>query len=286
MIGQLFSNRSALMFLGVVAVTAFGTAASFATPATMPAAGTAAAPGIDRKATDGTPLPPVTFEKNAAAAPPRKDAGELELAEQLLLGPPEGLGKRLYSSKASAKLLELRMTRKIEIEQPADRAARPDGERPVVRIIDELDAPWFSWGQGSADVIGFDLQDGVIVKLVLYFRTAAAVNRARMELRDLKGTRWECIGGGAGSRFVYSLPAAARYIVGHPETPAPIRRAMLDRRLVEGMTIEQAIVVLGHPDSIEPSGEGETFTWQMATTESWRATVHNGKITSLGHSVY
>lgn len=54
----------------------------------------------------------------------------------------------------------------------------------------------------------------------------------------------------------------------HPEWPADIRQAVADRRVIRGMTIEQAYCVLGRPARTEKNGNAETWYPRQAVFHS------------------
>jgi hypothetical protein len=57
----------------------------------------------------------------------------------------------------------------------------------------------------------------------------------------------------------------------HPEWPAEIRNAIRDHRVVEGMTKEQAFMVVGEPQSVETSAE------KGVAVEIWHPRQVNGR---------
>jgi hypothetical protein len=143
------------------------------------AAGPATSP-IARKAADGTALPPVTYKgKPAEVVSNPKSPDIIQLKRMLMMPPDQAIRTRFYSSATSLETLSLRMTR-IEAavdSRPGSGVGGVHGAREETKgtrhVIDGLDTAWFTWGLCNADVAGFDLDQGVICRIVLYYKAPA-----------------------------------------------------------------------------------------------------------------
>jgi hypothetical protein len=69
----------------------------------------------------------------------------------------------------------------------------------------------------------------------------------------------------------------------HPEWPAEVRKAVAERRVIEGMTREQAAAVVGTPVSVETSNaQGvEVEVWHPRSTKGEHNAVSTGFPASL-----
>ena len=74
----------------------------------------------------------------------------------------------------------------------------------------------------------------------------------------------------------------------HPEWPPDVRKAISERRLVEGMTREQAAAVIGQPMSVESTSVAgqEAETWRLRQVRvgkrgDWGVRIQNGFPASL-----
>jgi len=121
------------------------------------------------------------------------------------------------------------------------------------------------WGSGPNDPVGYGSlkMAGETVYVWLEGRSPAA-NEFVIEFNDIKTlddfkAAW--------ARAFSAIPLQDE----HPEWPAEIRNAIRDHRVVEGMTKEQAFMVVGEPQSVETSAE------KGVAVEIWHPRQVNGR---------
>ncbi len=149
-----------------------------------------------RKAADGSRLPAVTYAQKPPEIKSDLSAPTLTELKRMLLVPPEKAFKgKLFSTEVSKTVLIPRMTR-IEEAISSQRGTGMSGMRGAREevkhsrhVTDNLGAEWFTWGIADADVAGFDLEQGVVSRLVLYYKSQSKAHKIASEVANLSKSR-------------------------------------------------------------------------------------------------
>jgi hypothetical protein len=139
----------------------------------LPGSRPAVAVGTAGHSADGIEFPPVT-DPNVKAGTARSPQRLPDVCK-LLLFPPGKLTFPVFNTDKSGSKLAQRMSHMVDVP-----GARARGVTHVTRIeVDHLDpaCQWFSLNVANADVAGFEVRNGVIARIVLYYRRTDSVQR-------------------------------------------------------------------------------------------------------------
>lgn len=241
-------------------------------PATRPAA-KAPAKAVERKSAEGVAFPEVVNPN-----PPFKI--KLPFIGERLGGIPEDFGARIHNTAAAG----------------ASAPARVRSER--------AGSEWYCVSLLGADCVGFDLVDGRVSRIQLHYlgshqsplkalengiksMSPKVVANATVEI-SLPGETEPCVRIHATSEFIeFSFLPVHLYLKTHDVKPE-IAKAMRDGKPAMGMTLEQAKILFGEPESSEDAPQGtmvhwETKIWVQAhsSAASYRAVQVNPWLTDL-----
>lgn len=139
--------------------------------------------------------------------------------------------------------------------------------------------PWFSWGQGGADLVGLDLNGGRVCRVILYFDSdrpglnktiAAEMARLGQEIRPGSGAYSVKNTANGMSVTIVARPAARQvefavdpvdmYIASH-DIPPGVAAGLKSHKVVAGMTLEQVVAILGDVESKEELEDKTVCVW-------------------------
>lgn len=142
----------------------------------------------------------------------------------------------------------------------------------------EFNCEWFVIGFAGADAGGFDLTDGRVTRIVLYYNQASPI-RAQDTVRRMnqigRGTKPnECVPKNklgndvpvhadiGTTQITFNVDAVEWNLLYH-QASLDIAKAMRSRLPLQGMSEEQAIATFGKPQSVEELGNGElSMLWE------------------------
>lgn len=211
-----------------------------------------------RRSFDGVDLPPITFPVEGLG-PRDKKAAKFELLNSYLNRAPEELGRNIRSAKTteSENMLNTCMSRYEDADTSKAFTTGDGKERHEIyhgkrRFIDKLPNSWFVKDVGGlgADVVGFELSEGVISRLTLYYPKPSRICDVLIEAAKTQRSpkyvyrvlRYQQV------TYIDVLGTAPIYLATHPHIPVNVRKAMEDFQLIDGMEMEQAEALMGKPD--------------------------------------
>jgi hypothetical protein len=206
-------------------------AATTAAPVTQPA---------PRLATDHVALPDLPDAIVVPAHP--KLPLSLSDLDGCFMAAPESIGVRLFSAAKSAAILNRVF--------PKNHSCRAEYD-------------WFALRLCGADAAGLELNEGVVAGFHLYFQHKAAADRIWKDGAAAKAEGWTRYDDRDGFVEIQKSQAVepALYLFQHPETPDEVKSAMRDRRVIQGMTYEQAQKTLGSPFAVDTLNDATVVTW-------------------------
>lgn len=197
-----------------------------------------------RVSSDGVPLPDVLN--------PAPFKATLPIIRDKLGGTPEEFGGRIFNSEKSKSLLDAKTKYPLKTE-------------------------WFTIGFAGADVVGFDLADGRVVNVVCVFSKArpdmkGEVAKAMSRLGKVDDHQICAVKGSIGTKglpvqfdanqniLMFAADKAGWYAITH-DVSDEIARAMVERRPLVGMSLEQMNAMFGEPSGKEQSADAAAYTW-------------------------
>lgn len=211
-----------------------------------------------RQSGDGVPFPPAP-EKVSPLGP-------LPIIGDRLGNLPEKMGTRIVWS---------------------DRAMKTLGTRGTMYIKQD----WGCFGLFGTDLVGFSISDGVVSRIVLFYSQASEA-KAKSIAAELgksgkpEGNNFTFDGAvhvhasmvrNGGSLNVVFEADAVDWFLSHHEVAANVAAAMRDDRFVEGMTRDEALMLLNRPRSamtdsdVEDRGNGtQVLVWKMFISSGLR----------------
>lgn len=215
----------------------------------------AAAPGGDRKSSDGIPFPEVGKPYLKTSLPAVRDK---------MGAPPEEMGDHVFNSKTSHELLKRKLKGDLECE-------------------------WFVVGFGGADIAGFDLTDGRVSRIVLARAQPSpavaqeiATRIAKMnggkpaqsqvvQPRNEAGDPLPVEVNSTPDRIEFRIDPIELHLQQRP-TSESVKKAMRAHEPAEGMTIDEAKLLFGTPSSDDKSDAQENVTWEFKAPIPYRPT--------------
>jgi hypothetical protein len=205
-------------------------------------------PGSVRASVDGTPYP---------QAGPLKFHASLPYLASKLGGLPEQMGGRIYSVENAADVLK-----RAEIDPST------------------LECKWFVLASGAADIVEFDLSNGRITRIIAVDRTAnssladsisnqwkelvarfpAADPNTAMAKNTTKGPDVPVTATVSPERIEFHVDPVAWYLL-YNDVPTDIAAAMSAKKPIQGMTVEEANLVFGVPDSVTHAEKHDDYVW-------------------------
>lgn len=261
------------IFLGII-LLGMGCATSFAADAEKKTAG---------KSTDGVEFPavefPIQYPAAAAVHPHLTDVAKL------IGHPPRDMAPRILNSEKSKKVLALRLARKISTSSTVN-TNRGDETTSGTRTINgAMTADWFAWDVAGADVVGFDLSDGVISRIVLYYKKPEVAQK--MADQDYPGDTpcpWVLVQDNGAVRFEMDYTDVIHYIVRAKLADQKMAEAMKRKEIVRGMPKEAAVAMFGKPFREKENAMEDRCSWQVKKGEIYGAVFVDGVATEIEHT--
>jgi len=156
------------------------------------AAGPAARPGVAPttrpKSFDGIEYPPLTVVPVKTKIPLHST---LEDVSKMLQHDPATLGIRIFNSDKSEKIKNLRLSYAISSDSSIVTRDGAGGTATEVthnshKIRGSMLSEWFTFNIGEADLAGLELKDGTITEICLFYKNAAAAEKALQTAKDPK----------------------------------------------------------------------------------------------------
>ena len=249
-------------------------AAIGAAPATRPTA-------PQRLSADRVPFPDATSKAVPMVdlAPGRT---QLKDVATLLLRRPDEIGVKVYSAAKSREMLRSRLTYKRETANVSHVTTGTETTHGTATMRGAMDAQWFAITLGNADVAGLELTDGIITRIILFYKDARVAARMGGEYLTGEPCPWCAVNDGGAVRLEAAVSPLVLYLATHPNLSQPIREAMIDTNPVHGMTIEEALITFGKPEQISDGpGGAKEYTWREWQPVRQRAIAHIMSSTDL-----
>jgi hypothetical protein len=235
------------------------------------------------KSTDGIEFPKMEFPIQYPAAPvahPR-----LTDVAKLIGHLPRDMAPRILNSEKSKKVLALRLARKVDASSTNTSGAHTETVSSTRTINGAMTADWFAWGVAGADVVGFDLTDGVISRIVLYYKKPEAAQK--MADQDYPGDTpcpWVLFQDNGAVRFEIDFTDVIHYIVKAKIADQKMAEAMKRKEIIRGMPKEAVVAMFGKPFREKDNAKEDRCSWQLKKGEIYGVVFVDGIATEIEHT--
>jgi hypothetical protein len=234
------------------------------------------------KSADGVDFPKVEFPIQFPAAPATHPS--LTDVVKMIGHPPRDMAARILNSDKSKKALAMRLMRKVSTSSTVNTTRGNETVSGTRTINGAMTADWFAWDVAGADVVGFDLTDGVISRIVLYYKNPeVAKKKADQDYPGDTPCPWVLVNDNGAVRLEADFTETIHYIVKAQIADQKIAEAMKRKEIIRGMSKEAAVAMFGKPYHEHDNGKEDRCSWQVKRGEIYGAVFVDGMAVEIEH---